>query len=63
MSSALQRNSKVYLRNAGQSVTVKISELSSLEAENIFPTQFKSLSSKNLYSNVKPSFFLWPHFS
>ena len=25
--------------------------------------QFKSLSSKNLYSNVKPSFFLWPHFS
>ena len=25
--------------------------------------QFKSLSSKNRYSNVKPSFFRWPHFS
>lgn len=25
--------------------------------------QFKSRSSKYLYSNVKPSFFLWPHFS
>lgn len=25
--------------------------------------QFRSLSSKYLYSNVKPSFFRWPHFS
>lgn len=25
--------------------------------------QFRSRSSKYLYSNVKPSFFLWPHFS
>lgn len=25
--------------------------------------QFKSRSSKYLYSNVKPSFFRWPHFS
>ena len=32
-------------------------------AENHPHIQFKSLSSKNLYSNVKPSFFRWPHFS
>ena len=32
-------------------------------AENHQHIQFKSLSSKNRYSNVKPSFFLWPHFS
>lgn len=29
----------------------------------LLSVQFRSRSSKYLYSNVKPSFFLWPHFS
>lgn len=35
----------------------------SADGGSVTQVQFKSRSSKYLYSNVKPSFLRWPHFS